>query len=293
MELRHFRYFKAVAEELSISKAASRLHMSQPPLTRQIQELERDLGVALFTRTNKRIQLTDAGKALFAQTQDFFDYADQLVATVQRVARGEIGALTIGFANTSIYGKLPYVIRSFRSQYPGVELILREMQSADQLEALRNKSIQVGFMRSMPGDEFEGIVLQKEPMVAVLSTQHRLADQREIPLASLANDRFILSPRRPQPSFADQVVEACIQAGFEPNVVQEAVEIQTSVALVAAGIGVTLAPSSLARLELSDVVYVPFSPPSPETVLCAAYRPDSESPALKAFLHVVEQTWTV
>jgi DNA-binding transcriptional LysR family regulator len=294
MELRHLRYFTAVAEELHFGRAAQKLNIAQPPLTRQIQDLERELGAQLFYRTKRRVQLTEAGKALLDEARRMLDQADRIRIIVQRAARGETGRIAIGFVNTAIYEKLPDALRAFRLRYPDAELVLREMNSGSQVEALREKRIQVGFMRNAPADKnLKSILIQKEPLIAVLPSGHRLAAEEEIPLGLLASDPFILYPRSPRPSFADQIIETCVHAGFAPDVAQEALEIQTSMSLVAAGIGVTLAPNSITRLNWPDVVCIPLASPTPISELCAAYRADDESPVLKAFLNVISEIWSL
>jgi DNA-binding transcriptional LysR family regulator len=294
MELRHLRYFMAVAEELNFGRAAKRLHISQPPLTRQIQDLERELGAKLFQRSKRRIQLTEAGRALFVEAQSMLDQADRIQSVVERAGRGETGRLAIGFVNSAIYEKLPDALRAFRSRYPDVELVLREINSGEQVEALREKRIQIGFARGAVQDnDLKSVIIQNEPLVAVLPFDHKLAQEREISIDRLSGDPFILYPRTSRPNFADQILQICVQAGFVPNVVQEAVETQTAMSLVAAGIGVTLAPQSVARLNWPDVTCMPIAPPAPHSNLSALYRSDDESLVSKAFLDVIKEIWNL
>lgn len=291
MELRHLRYFIAVAEELHFGHAAARLHLAQPPLTRQIQQLEAELKVTLFQRTKRRVQLTRAGEVLLAEARALMTAADNAVAAAQRAARGESGRLAIGFVGTATYEVLPVLLRPFHNRYPAVDIALSEMSSQEQAPAIHERRIHVGLMRpSLPDRSIATLMLQQEPLVAAVWEGHPLAERPQIALNALRDENFVLYPIRPKPNFADQLVEFCVQAGFVPRVVQEAQETQTAISLVAAGIGVTLAPHSVEKLGWPGVVYRPIAPPAPLSELIAAYRPDEESPVLKAFLDVARET---
>jgi len=287
MELRHLRYFLAVADELHFGRAAARLHIAQPPLSRQIRQLEEELGFELFARTARRVRLTDAGRAFRDEARSLLGRLGDAVAASRRVARGEAGALAVGFVASATYGLLPRLYRRFRERLPDVALSLTEMSSAEQVEALRAGHIQVGLARPPVGDDALAVEpLAEEPLVAALPARHPLATAREVPLRALARDAFVLFPRQPRPGWIDVVQSACAAAGFRPAVAQEALELSTAVTLVAAGIGVTLVPASAQALRLAGVVYRPLRPPAPATSLLALTRADEPRPVVERFLEV-------
>jgi len=291
MELRHLRYFIAVAEELHFGRAAERLCIAQPPLSQQIQQLERELGFTVFLRTQRRVELTPAGRLFLAEARAALTGLEKAAAAGRRIARGEVGWLGIGFVGTAAYRSLPSVLSAFRSRYPDVELVLRELVSARQADALRDKRIHVGLAR--PALEADGIVCEPwitEPLLAVLPERHALANLPEIALIDLAEQPFISFPRHPKPSYADYVLFVCEGAGFSPHIVQETAEIHTAVSLVAAGMGVTLVPASMQTAHREGVAYLRFASPSPVSELSLVYRAGDTSPVLEAFLDVARQT---
>ena len=293
MELRHLRYFIAVAEELHFGRAAERLCIAQPPLSQQIQQLERELGFALFTRTQRRVELTAAGQLFLEEARDIFSTLERATAAGRRVARGEVGWLGIGFVGTATYEFLPAVLSAFRERYPAVELVLRELVSAKQALALRERRIHIGLAR--PALEEEGIVcevIRREPLAAALPEAHPLAAQERLSLAMLADEPFILFPRQPRPSYAEAILAVCAEAGFRPQVVQEAAEIHTALSLVAAGLGVTLTPASVASAHRQGIAYRFFEAPMPMTELIVAFRAGESSPIVEAFLKLAREVGT-
>ena len=288
MELRHLRYFLTVAEELHFGRAAERLCIAQPPLSQQIQQLERELGFALFHRAHRRVTLTDAGQLFLQEARDTLANLEKAAAHGRRVARGEAGWLGIGFVGSATYALLPKVLSAFRERYPGVELVLRELVSAKQAQALRERRIHIGFARPPLVDEdVISEVIVREPLLAALPATHALISRQTLPLTILAEEAFILFPRYLRPSYADVVIAACAEAGFAPNVVQETAEIHTAVSLVAAGLGVTLVPESVQNVQRAGVAYRCLEPPAPITELAAVYRREDSSPTLQAFLEIV------
>jgi DNA-binding transcriptional LysR family regulator len=288
MELRHLRYFIAVAEELHFGRAAERLCIAQPPLSQQIRQLERELGFSLFNRTQRRVELTAAGRLFLDEARGALAGLEKAAAAGRRVARGEAGWLGIGFVGTATYGVLPALLSAFRTRYPDVEPVLRELVSARQADALREKRIHVGLARPALTEE-DGLVsetLVREPLLATLPEGHPLSGAASLNLSALAAEPFILFPRHPRPSYADYIHAVCEAAGFSPNVVQESAEIHTAISLVAAGMGVTLVPASVHAAHREGVVYVPLAAPSPVSELCLAYRAGDPSPVLQAFLAV-------
>jgi len=290
MELRHLRYFVAVAEELHFGRAAARLHIAQPPLSQQIRQLEGELGFPLFVRAHRRVRLTEAGRVFLAEARAVLARVEQGAAEARRVARGETGALAVGFVASATYGLVPSLFRLFRRRHPGVALSLSELSTEEQLAALRAGSIQVGLGR--PPAEDPGVVVEPlldEPLVVALPAAHRLALSRAVPLRALADEPFVLFPRRPRPGWADRILGHCREAGFRPAVAQEALELSTALALVAAGIGVTLVPASVRTLRPRALVYRPLAAPAPTTRLLALYRREDAPPAVQRFLEVARE----
>ncbi len=280
MELRHLRYFVAVAEELHFRRAAERLHVSQPPLSQQIRALERELGVELFSRNRRRVELTAPGRALLGRAREILAAVDDAVETTRRVARGEAGELAVGFVGSAMYGALPDVLREFRAMRPGVGLRLRELPTGAALDALAEGRIDVGVVR--PAQVDAGIALDvvaREAVVVALPEAHRLAGRRRLALRDLAGEDFVLLARREAPG-----LRAAIDAlGAEPHEVQEVAEVRTVLGLVAAGVGVSLVPEAVAGAERAGVRFLPLAGRAPTVDLALAWREGDGSPALAAF----------
>jgi DNA-binding transcriptional LysR family regulator len=287
MELRHLRYFLAVAEELHFSRAAGRLHMAQPPLSQQIRQLERELGVVLFNRTKRHVELTAAGHAFLEEARRVLAQSERAVRAAQRAARGEIGQLTIGFVPSADLDILPRVLRAWNARFPHVEIELHSLLPIAQIEALREGRIHIGFVR-LPVDEGGLVVerIQREPLLAALPHRHRLARSPLVRLADLANDTLILFPRDIAPGYYDAFISACRRAGFTPRVLHPG-SMQTNLGLVSAGLGVSLLPASIRNLRRTGVVYRPLAPPVPQVEMAAAYSPEERSAVLPAFLQVL------
>jgi len=291
MELRHLRYFVAVAEELHFGRAAQRLFMAQPPLSQQILQLEREIGTSLLERTNRRVQLTAAGQVFLHDARDILARVDHAILTAQRASRGEAGWLGVGFVASATYDVLPVILRRFRERFPEVELVLIELLGTEQGQALRENQIHVGFAR-LPSD-VEGIVLEsvaEHPLMVALPATHPLAKQDRIALPELAAEPFILFPRQPESNYADYIIRLCAAAGFTPRIVQKTGEMQTAVSLVDAGIGVAIVPASVQNLRREGVVYRPFTEPAPTIELSMGYRKHDPSPILPHFLVIARET---
>lgn len=291
MELRHLRYFVAVGEELSFTRAAERLHIAQPPLSQQIRQLEEELGVILLERTARPVRLTQAGLLLLDRARELLAALEITVADTQRIGRGQAGRLMIGFAGSAMYVGLPDIIASFRDACPNVELALDEMLAAEIAEALHQRRIDVGFARPplLPEDGFAQRSFIEEPYVAALPKRHPLADLEDIALAELSDDPFILYPRRPEPTVTSLIMAACQAASFTPQIAQEAGHLQTVIGLVAAEVGVSLVPASAARAQVRPgVVYVKLRSPAPVAPLSVAWRDENVSPILRTFLALVD-----
>lgn len=290
MELRHLHYFIAVAEELHFSRAAERLCISQPPLSQQIRDLEEELGVKLFERTKRHVQLTEAGKVFLERSYLLFAHLEQAIAATQQIGRGEVGQVAIGFVDSAMYTSLPEMLRAFRAQFPAVELRLQELTTAQQIQALYDKQIDVGIVRSAisePGLSVE--CLLHESLVLALPENHPLSAQTQVSLSSLADQFFILFPAKLGPLFYEQIIHSCEQAGFRPKVAQEAVQMQTIVGLVAAGLGIAIVPASLQNFHRSGVIYRPLQEEIPNTGLYLTWRQHDSSPVINTFLNLARK----
>ncbi|HYD30533.1 MAG TPA: LysR substrate-binding domain-containing protein [Azospirillaceae bacterium] len=293
MDLRHLRYFVAVAEELHFGRAAERLHIAQPPLSQQIKALETELGVRLFHRTKRRVDLTEAGRLFLDEACAVLARAERAVTTAQRAGRGELGRLAVGYTGSTAYNPLvPRIIRHFRESFPTVELTLQDMHTMEQAPALLEGRIDVGFCRP-PVPDPDGLLsilpLLEEPLVAALPAAHPQAPAATVTLAGLAHDPFILYPRAIGPGLFDRIVAACREAGFSPRVTQQAPQFASIVGLVAAGLGVALVPTCLEQLRAQGVVYRPLADVHPTSPMAVAFRRGDRSPTAKAFVAVVRE----
>ncbi|HEY9723823.1 MAG TPA: LysR family transcriptional regulator [Oscillatoriaceae cyanobacterium] len=299
MENRQLRYFVAVAETLHFGRAAERLHLAQPSLSHQILALEHELGVSLLRRTKRRVELTAAGERLLDEAYKILEQTDRAVALARQAGRGEIGSLRVGFLSSVAYGNLPRLLRAFQERSPGIHLELRELTTPDLQRALETGEVDVGFFRldassalleATPGLSWQR--MQRDPYVIALPEDHPLAARPAIALGALAQERFVLFPRRLNPGLHDLITRHCREAGFEPRITQEATLMQTLIALVAAGLGVTFAPTSMQVLRLEGVCYRPLEAPGIEAFEMAAWRRDDDSPALQAFREMLRELAT-
>lgn len=289
MELRSLHYFIAVAEALNFSRAAERLHMAQPPLSQQIQRLEAEIGVQLFTRTKRSVRLTEAGQLFLQEAYQTLAQVERAVHTAQRAERGEIGQLAIGFVGSSAYGFLPTTIRTFRERFPHVELILQELTTVEQVQAMHNGLIQVGFLRPPILDEtLHQMVVQQEPFLVAFSTKHPLAETPLVPVSALAHESFILVPHKLAPGLYNQMTEICMHVGFQPRMVQEAIQFHVVISLVAAGLGIALVPACIQGYQRSDVIYRPLQGVSTLAEIRVVWQRANRSPIVHAFLDVVK-----
>ncbi len=256
MELRHLRYFVAVAEEKNFTRAAERLHIAQPPLSRQIQQLEEELGVQLIEKGSRPLRLTEAGRFFYAHAQELLAKAADLKTMTQRVGKIE-RTLSIGFVASTLYGLLPEIVRRFRERYQAVEISFHEMTTMEQLQALKEGRIDVGFGRLKREDAaIRRIVLREEPLIVALPMGHRLAAQAgPLKMNDLLHDPLIVYPKAPRPSFADQVLATFSDRMIVPQQVIEVRELQIAIGLVGAGQGIAIVPDSLQGMKRNDVVY--------------------------------------
>ena len=300
MELRHLRYFIAVAEEGHITRAAERLGIQQPPLSLQIRALERELDVQLFRRKPRGVELTDAGTAFLERARVILAEVDHAFASTRRTARGEQGRVVVGFTSSAPFHPfVPRVIRAFREMFPLVSLALEESGSSELVQGLHNEEIDAAFIRSPVADVIGLVVtpLLEEEMLVALPAAHTFAVENgsdasaAMPLAALANETFILYKRPGGPGLYDTIITACRGAGFSPKVGQEAPRIISTLNLVAAGLGVSIVPASLRRLQMDGVIYRRLSGSAElKAPLLLACRPGENSAAVQRFIDLVRST---
>ncbi|MEL6223825.1 MAG: LysR substrate-binding domain-containing protein [Cyanobacteria bacterium J06627_8] len=290
MNLDALRYFVAVAEELHFGRAAARLHITQPALSRQIHRLEAELGIKLLQRTKRTVELTEAGASFLGEIRKALQQVEAAIHVAQRVARGEVGSLRIGFTPSSMHTVLPEILRCFRDRYPDVTLAMTEICTLDQVNSLSTETIDVGFLHPPINTSCLNLYpLPGESLLIVLPHTHAFAQHTHVPLKSLASESFILHPRHEGPVLYDQFLTLCRKAGFEPHIVYEDTKHQTRVGMVAAGIGITFVPESIQKSGLTGVTYCALSGESLDLQLAVAWRQTHESPILQEFLQVIEQ----
>jgi len=299
MELRHLRYFIAVAEEGHITRAAERLGMQQPPLSQQIRALEKELGVQLFRRKPRGVELTDAGRALLSDARAILAQIDHAFASTRRTARGEQGRIAVGFTSSAPFHPfVPRVIRAFREAFPLVSLTLDESGTTELIGDLREERVDAAFIRTPVADPAGLVVdrLLEEAMVVALPTQHAMAragrsDSAGVNLKRLAGEMFIVYRRHTGPGLYDAIIAACHAAGFSPQVGQEAPRIVATLNLVAAGLGLSIVPASLQRMHMDGVTYRRLTGAAqPKAPLHLASRRGDTSSVVRQFLALVRQT---
>jgi DNA-binding transcriptional LysR family regulator len=284
MELRHLRYSVALAQELSFTRAAERLHVSQPPLSQQIRALEEELGTQLFARTSRRVELTAAGEVFLGHARAILERVEQAASQTRAVGAGTSGHLEIGLSGSLLLGPLPRLIASYRHAFPGVAVVLHEMTPAAQLAALRERRIDLSFSRTAVQDEvFASELAWPDPVVVALPRGHRLARRRSLELADLRDEPFVML-RIDSSGFARYLHACCVDAGFAPRASQQVVESQAIPSLVAAGLGVALVPASVRRVHRRGVEYRAFARNAPRADVYILQRKDNASPVVRAFI---------
>jgi DNA-binding transcriptional LysR family regulator len=290
LDLRQLRYFVAVAEERHFGRAAIRLAMTQPPLSQQIMALEESLGAPLFARTRRSVELTPVGRDLLPEVRRLLALADRLPALAQSLARGEAGELSLAFVSTADYGLLPQLMRAFTERYPGVRLQLVESTSDIQVEELIAGRIDAGLIIPPVPPRYAGqlsyLPLMREPLIVAMSDETARRLDGEVPLEALADLPLVVFPRRLAPAFYDIIMDCYARAGLAPRIGQEAIQMQTIVSLVSAGMGVALVPRSLCNLRRTGVVYRPLRDAQPLIETGLLWRSDDVSPVLGGFVDV-------
>ncbi|MGI4814113.1 MAG: LysR family transcriptional regulator [Janthinobacterium lividum] len=319
-DLRHMRAFIAVAEERHFGRAARRLSITQPPLSQQIRALEESVGALLFARTRRSVQLTPVGRELLVEVRRIVAMADALPPLAQSLARGERGMLSLAFVSTADYGLLPPLLRAFGARFPQVRLQLTEatsdVQSVEILAGRIDAGLAIPPLTPLPPESSPVVdatnpaarapglsyrPLFREPLIVAMSTQvaaslHAAADlagrgaSQAVDLRALADLPLIIFPRRLAPAFHDLITGSYTQAGLVPRIAQEAIQMQTIVSLVSAGLGIALVPRSLKNLRRTGVVYRPLAGALPAVETGVVWRSDDASPVLRGFLDVAEQT---
>jgi len=290
MELRHLRYFVAVAEELHFGRAAKRLYIAQPPLSQQIQQLEEELEVSLFKRTNRRVELTDAGQAFLDEAYKILDHVEQAKSLAQRTARGEVGKLALGFVSSAAFELLPRLLSGYRELHPQIHISLHEMEKDQQIAALFARQIQIGLLRpTIASSELCSAIILREPLLLALPSEHPLVHKAQISIHDLVNETFVLQPRHWALGLYDRVMSLCHSAGFSPNVKQEAADTYLIIGLVAANMGISLVPASAQSLRSQGVVYRQLEGDTTQIEMAMVWRCDDDSPAVKAFLELARQ----
>jgi len=290
MELRHLRYFVAVAENLNFTRAAQRLHLAQPSLTRQIHNLEEEIGVRLLNRSKSRVVLTEEGSSFLVDARRVLALAEESVTAVQRLSRGETGQLDIGYLSNLNFELLPNTLGAFRQAFAHIALNLFDMTPAEQFRALEARKIDLGFVGlrfSKAAKDLQWASIGRHTTVAVLPAKHPLARQRRIRLEELKGMFFVGMSEKTHPGFREWLCETCQQAGFAPRILQDAELEAGLMTFVADGLGVTLAREQIEKLPHAGVVFRPLAPPV-KTDYWIAWNQDSDSRPLQQFIQIVK-----
>ena len=291
MELRHLRYFRAVAEERHFGRAATRLHMAQPPLSQQIRQLEDELGVTLLRRSTRKVELTSAGEAYLVRAREILAAVDAAGEEAHRLDAGLEGRLVIGCVGSATYSLLPALARALRDELPLIDFVFRgEMLVPDQADALRARTLDLALLRPPVDDtDLTVRVLRRERLLVALPDGHRLASRQRVRLSDLREEDFIIHAGHGRSVMYDAVVELCRGAGFDPRVRHEVAETSTLVTFVAAGLGLALVPEPVAALSVAGATYRPLAARNARIDLAAATRADDDGAALARTLAVLER----
>lgn len=292
MELRHLRYFLAVAEEGNVTRAAERLHISQPPLSQQLKDLERTLGVTLLHRSTQGVTLTAAGQAFLDEARHILQAAEQARHVAVRAAKGQTGTLRVGFTSSAAFNPVvPGTLREFRRQWPDVQVLLEETNTTRLTEGLLHHKLDAAFLRPAASElpELRVQRFKDERMKVVLPTSHALAHLKRIELRRLAQDPFVLFPRQVGLSLHDAIIGACQAAGFEPRLGQETPQLSSVINLVAAELGVSIVPASLTQIQVRGVTYVDIAGPAPMATLGLAVNRLNTAPTVANLVSIGEK----
>ncbi len=290
MDLRQIRYFLVLATELNFTRAAMRLHISQPPLTRQIQQLETAMGVVLFERNTRGVALTQAGMVFLEEARKIVALTEQAENKTRLAHQGHLGRLDIGIFGSAILNVIPTLLIELRKTHPDIAISLQNTTKIEQIEAVREKRLDIGFNRVFPpAPDLTVETVLIENLFVAMNKNHPLARRRVLTVKDLIDQPLILFPNNVRPTFADNVVALCRKEGFAPNVVHEVEDVMTCVALVSAGLGLAVVPASAVNLQLPEVRYHPLRSPDATVDLSCVYRADDASPALLVFIEIVRR----
>jgi DNA-binding transcriptional LysR family regulator len=290
IELRHLRYFVAVAEELHFGRAAERLHLAQPPLSQQIRKLEELLGYPLFVRTSRSVSLTPSGEALLQRARRTLRNFQRDIDETRSIARGDVGSLHIGFVGSAMLATLPGIFRSYGKAYPQVRLHLHESFTSMVIEGLENGTLDAGILRD--GDSWDGMhvtTIFTEPFVAVLPSTHHCAKQKTVSVASLRDEPFVYFPRSAGARAYERPLTLCEEHGFRPKIVQEASHWLTIMRLVASGLGVSIAPACVRRIASPEVACVPLRGAKAVSNIEFAWLKGDTRPLVQRFRQIAER----
>lgn len=290
MDSRRLKYFLAVAEELHFGRAATRLDIAQPPLSRQIAALEADMGAQLFDRSRSQIRLTQAGEVFERHARALVDRIDSAYRETRLVGEGGQGRLRVAFVGSASHGVLPSLIKSYRSHYPKVELALSAMNNAELHSAIIQREIDIAVARPDLGDnELRSEPLAREDLILAIPDNSELVARKDIVFSELGDQTFVLYPRRPRPSFADHILSICKEEGFEPAAMELAQDFQTAISLVSVGVGICVVPQSVAQTTRPGVFYRRYTGTNPGTGLTIHARRDNQSPQVMNFLDIARK----
>ena len=290
MDLRHLRYFIAVAEELHFTRAARRLHIAQPPMSRQIRELEKELGVTLFNRTRRQVELTDAGQVFLVKARQVLRAAESAVLETQRAERGETGKLAVGFFEQTAYTLLPPILRAFNQRFPEVDVQLRWFPVIGQVGALEQGEVDIAFVR--PVSDLSAVAKQlllTEPFVVAVPASHPLAARDAVSIEECAKERIINYTQHLAPDYHAAIMRACALAGFVPERPLDVGQVYTALGLVSAGVGIAFAPASVQRIHFDGLLYKPLRGRPLESMTYLAWLQPAPPILLTAFVEIAMQ----
>jgi DNA-binding transcriptional LysR family regulator len=292
IETRLLKAFMTVAEELHFGRAAQRLHIAQPALSRQIKLLEDRLGVLLFTRTQRSVSLTPAGEIFLKRAYAISDELARAVADTIKVSRGESGRLAVGFIHSSTYSTMPAILGAFHSRHPDIELDLHELTIWDQLKALHDGVIDVGVLRPPISDpRLESYIFRDEQFVVAVPERHALGSRTRVRLSELAMEDFVLFSERNSPLFHSRIIAMCELAGFVPRVSQQAIQIHTVLGLVRADMGIAVVPDVARNFPMPGLRFLDIVDRPPPVQVALAWRKAQKSPMLTAFINITRELY--
>lgn len=285
MELRHLKYFHTVASHLHFNNAAKELKISQPPLSKQIKQLEEELDVQLLYRTNRKVELTEAGVYFENSCKFILNLIEKEIETTKRIYEGELGEVVLAFSGSVVHDLLPLIIKETKSKYPDIKLLVEQHTSSEQIKGLLNGNINVGMLVPPVNEQKLNILpIVEEGFVAVVPISHHLSDiKRELDVKELANENFIMTPEQSGKGYFDSVISLCKSEGFYPKIVQNAQEQQTIISLVAAELGVAVVPESSTRITNKAVSFIPIKQNHKKTTALAWHK-ESTSPGVRLFI---------